>query len=346
MRFMYEYGFMTNEIFETIFRKKRQEKNNEIEEKENKKTEQNEEIRKGREEEENNKNEHQERGGRIQKLRNPEQAYKHDIVRRMREVMRELIGHGFVEVNIIYDRGIIGKKKYVYFLTKKGYNLVRGTMLDLNRLSIDTFGANRHEIVVVPNLDNETFYKHYRMRSFKGEEMKHGEYLIKLKIAFSNVTSSRVILADLMDKVDPLYTKDRVDILVEREKDKFIAIEYEKSLKSKDMYVGYVKYNDGKKMSSPGFLRKKQDNPLFDKVIIICENDRIMKEIIRHINFMQTPDSTGNYKKIDKIYVTSKQGFTSIRDLFLKGECIYPRARGERGREDYQKYPFISLITA
>jgi hypothetical protein len=136
-----------------------------------------------------------------------------------------------------------------------------------------------------------------------------------------------------------------LDILVEDADGKFIGIEYERSVKSRGQYVGYVKWDNGRKISYCGLFRKRQDDVKLKRIILICETDSVLRRILGFINMVQTPDDRGNYKVLDKFYLISKAPFKTIKEMFLDGQVIYSRSGSGRRKEDYQSMPFLEMFS-
>ena len=342
LRYLYEYGFITDNILNRVFYTRDESKRGPRKKEDQIKNEN------GNLEEK----EHENGGGLDEVILNENEAdktkkdreYETNRAYNIRVSLRPLIDEGFIDIYRVGDRHLVGVRD-TYFLTNRGYKFVTENLMDMEYLAVDSWGRGNEDRIIISNLDKITQYRYFPKRDFKAMELKHNEYLLYLKMALSYVVKNRIILHELIHKEDALFTTDKLDILLEEEEDKFIGFEYERSLKSRDKYLGYVKWQDGRKISYPGFFRKRQDDAKLSKVIVICETDSILKALLHFINLIQTPDERGNYKILNKFYLISKENFKTIKEMFLDGKAIHPRGMVGMRKEDYESIPFQELLS-
>ena len=342
LRYLYEYGFITDNILNRAFYSRDDSK------------------RGPRNKEDQIKNENcnleekeHENGGGLEAVilteneagrTKKDKEYETNRAYNIRVSLRPLIDEGFIDIYRVGDRHLVGVRD-TYFLTIRGYKFVSENLMDMEHLAVDSWGRGNEDRVIISNLDKITQYRYFPKRDFKAMELKHNEYLLYLKMALSYVVKNRIILPELIHKDDPIFTTDKLDILLEEEEDKFIGFEYERSLKSRDKYLGYVKWQDGRKIHSPGFFRKRQDDEKLLKIIVVCETDSILKALLHFISLIQTPDDRGNYKILNKFYLISRENFKTIKEMFLNGTAIHPRGRVGMRKDDYDSIPFLDLLS-
>ena len=126
---------------------------------------------------------------------------------------------------------------------------------------------------------------------------------------------------------------------------KYIGIEYEQYLKSRDRYVGHLKWIGGQKIEVEGSIKRRERDQNLSKVIMVCENGDVFGQILRHIAAVRTPDQRGNYTPVKKFYLIDKSPFKSLREMFINGELINPGLWNRGGARDYLRLPFLSVFS-
>jgi hypothetical protein len=261
-------------------------------------------------------------------------------------------------MNHYIEKGLIVKKlidsysnfqyDYGYFLTKKGYGICTNGLKNMEKGSIRLF--NKSEKNVIKRYDPISEYRHLKKIKFKEEELSHYDFIIRMKILLGQFLGKRIIVADLLSKNDLLFTEDRLDLIIEIGSNKFIGIEYERTIKTKERYVGYKKWFGYNHKTYPGMLRKRNNVSFFGKgrellyTIFVCENKTILKKIMTYIQDIMTPNRTIKHEMIDRIFLIDKSRYKNIKEMVLSGHSIYCRIQNAHGKTDFITKKLRDLI--
>jgi hypothetical protein len=99
----------------------------------------------------------------------------------------------------------------------------------------------------------------------------------------------------------------------------------------------------GQKIEVEGLIKRRERDQNLSKVLLVCEHRGIMERMLNYISTAATPDYNGNYTSVTKFYLIDKSPFKTMREMFLNGECIYPRYTTRT--RDYMRLPFLDVIS-
>ena len=266
--------------------------------------------------------------------------YESDRRRKIRKDMDGLINRRLIN-RIGISEGIIGDR-VIYYLTARGYETVKGGLMEMDKISIEEFGKTE-ERIMIQQLDRTTDYRYCSARNLKIGELLHDLYLIKLKIVLQVLLEKRVVLMELVDKNDALYREDKVDLVFDSNGGQ-IGIEYERSLKTKNAYIGRrFKDRIGRTILRKGFFEKRHENDALKKVIVVCENDGIMNSMINFMYDSMTRDfDEGKIYRFAKFFFISAAPFEYIKDILKNGQLTYPT--GSRRAKDFQLFKWSDVL--
>jgi len=246
------------------------------------------------------------------------------------------------------DDGIRSRK---YFLTDRGYKFVCGRLSKLVEGYVEVWGSKEKK-VVLRSFDVKNRYRFLKDNKIKLDEGAHDDVVTRIKLGIMGGFLRPAILHDLITSDNDLYTKkSRADILVELNSKRFIAIEYERTLKSEREYLGYSFQSHGKTFRNIGFIKARQgddflpgDNKV-ERVIVICDTTNIYKKFMSYINAVMVPDSSGKYIIPDKFFVIDFSQYSSVGELLSKGQCTYCKKQRVNNILDFRQVSFRDIIT-
>ena len=364
LRLIYESGMISLELMDNLFRKKKITKE-ELKRRINTKNEE-EKTEKKREEKEtrktNTKEDKEGEGDGSEKqmtelladkvlLEKAERIYKVYSVNKMREAIKDLLRKGY----LVEYRSLIEDKFRIITLGKKGYDLINKGYRTKDIL--ETENSKRERTVLLRNMDSENFYRHFRIYNINVNEYDHHDYILRLKIALQLFIGKPVIMHDYLKDDSQLFRNgDRCDLLVRVADKEYVAVEYERSLKTGIRYLGNKYESNGRMINVPGFFKARQD-PVFlpngnklRAVIIVCENENIVFKLTQYLNALATPKmkgpDAGKYLVLDKFFFIDKSKFEKISQMLKEGQLLNFRKQKIGDKVDYIQSTFTALLSA
>jgi hypothetical protein len=166
-----------------------------------------------------------------------------------------------------------------------------------------------------------------------------------------------VIMHDYLKESSELFrNKDRSDLLVRIADKEYVAIEYEKTLKTAIKYLGSKYESNGRMINIPGFFKARQDPAFLPHgnkirwVIVICDNESIMRSLIRYLDTFATPkmrgQDAGKYTVLDKFFFIDKSKYDRLSLVLKEGVLLSYRKQRIGDKVDYVQSTFGSLLSA
>lgn len=258
-----------------------------------------------------------------EKTKNPSRDVVYLRRKLLRDQLREFVETGFID-EVVFKG--IGKEQKVYLLSKKGFRFISENKGKFNNISVPEFWkGKRDNRVIFSLLDNETTYNHLSKTKVKFWEIEHDEYLVLLKMGIQKVSNKRVIRGDIVDP-NTVYNKPSekyernffYDLMIETEtKDMFLGIEFERSLKSRDAYLGRVIYDKiGRKKMRLGYFERRQKDPFLKACLIVCESEGLLNRLLEYLRAASLVKDDGTYIKLEKFYLIDKSKFLTMKEMF------------------------------
>ena len=280
-----------------------------------------------------------------------EKDYRLRSANRMREKIKSLLDKEY----LLEYRSLIKERFKVITLGKKGYDLIHQSFRNLDILEIEN--SKRERKVRLRGMDTDNFYRHFRINNINTNEYAHHDYLLRLKIALQLYTGNQVVMQDFLSVDSDLFrNKDRSDLLFHIGDKEYVAIEYEKTLKSPVKYLGSKYESNGRMITVPGFFKARQDPSFLPYgnrlkcVIVICENENMMNRLIRYIDALSTPKMNGphagQYFILDKFFFIDKSKFAKMSTMLKEGELLNYRKQRIGDKVDYIRSTFSNLLSA
>jgi hypothetical protein len=280
-----------------------------------------------------------------------EKAFKVYSVNKMREMIKYLLDNEY----LLEYRTLVGEKFRLITLGKKGYDLVHNCYQTLGVLEIEN--SKRERSKLLENMDTENYYRHFRIHNINVYEYDHHDYIVKLKIALQYLMNKPVIMHDYLKENSELFrNKDRSDLLVRIADKEYVAIEYEKTLKTAIKYLGSKYESNGRMINISGFFKARQDPAFLPHgnkirwVIVICDNESIMRSLIRYLDTLATPkmrgQDAGKYTVLDKFFFIDKSKYDRLSLLLKEGVLLSYRKQRIGDKVDYVQSTFGSLLSA